>query len=74
MMNLESVADRRHLLLTTGEDKAIDLDFEVNGGANGIAYGNPQIVATTLVKIGEKRQLIFKPLKAGETTVDSPRQ
>ncbi|MEO5969468.1 MAG: hypothetical protein ABIQ95_06040 [Bdellovibrionia bacterium] len=65
----EGEADRRRLLLTTGEDKAVDLDFEANAGANGISYGNPQIVTTTLVKIGEKRQLVFKPLKAGETTV-----
>lgn len=65
----ESVADKRRLLLTTGEDKAVDLDFEANAGANGISYGNPQTVTTTLVKIGDKRQLIFKPLKAGETTV-----
>jgi pilus assembly protein CpaC len=65
----EAVADKRRLLLTTGEDKAVDLDFEANAGAAGISYGNPQLVTTTLVKIGEKRQIIFKPLKAGETTV-----
>ena len=65
----ESIADKRYLLLTTGEDKAVDLDFEANAGANGISYGNPQLVTTTLVKIDQKRQLIFKPLKAGETTV-----
>jgi pilus assembly protein CpaC len=65
----EAMADRRSLLLTTGEDKAVDLKFDVNGGANGIAIGNPTVVTTTLVKIGDKRQVIFKPLKAGETTV-----
>ncbi len=65
----EGVSDKRYLLLSTGEDKAVDLDFEANAGANGISYGNPQVLTTTLVKIGEKRQLIFKPLKAGETTV-----
>jgi len=65
----EGEADKRRLLLTTGEDKAIDLDFDANAGANGISYGNPQIVTSTLVKIGEKRQIVFKPLKAGETTV-----
>ena len=63
----EGTADRRRLLLSTGEDKAVDLDFEVN--ANGIAVGNPQTVVTTLVRIGDKRQMVFKPLKAGETTV-----
>jgi pilus assembly protein CpaC len=65
----EGEADRRRLLLTTGEDKAIDLDFDANAGANGISYGNPQVVTSTLVKVGEKRQIVFKPLKAGETTV-----
>src|SRR4051794_8131759 len=43
----ESIADKRRLLLTTGEDKAVDLDFDANGGANGISYGNPQILTTT---------------------------
>lgn len=65
----EAMADRRNLLLTTGEDRAVDLKFEVNAGANGIAIGNPTVVTTTLVKAGDKRQIVFKPLKAGETTV-----
>lgn len=65
----EGRADKRYVLLATGEDRAIDLDFEANAGANGIAIGNPQIVTTQLVKMGEKRQIVFKPLKAGETTV-----
>ena len=65
----EALADRRDLLLTTGEDKAVDLDFEANTTANGISIGNPLVVATTLVKIQDKKQLIFKPLKNGETTV-----
>jgi len=66
----EALADKRKLLLTTGEDKTVDLDFEANTSANGITYGNPSLLTTTLVKIGaDKRQLVFKPLKAGETTV-----
>ena len=65
----EGLADKRRILLSTGEDRAVDLDFEVNAGAAGISIGNPQVVATTLVKIGEQRQLVFKPLKAGETNV-----
>ncbi|MGK5082899.1 hypothetical protein WDW37_06310 [Bdellovibrionota bacterium FG-1] len=65
----EAAADHRRLLLTTGEDRAVDLDFEVNAGGNGIAIGNPLIATTTLVKMGDKRQIVFKPLKAGETTV-----
>src|SRR4051794_39594746 len=54
----ESIADKRRLLLTTGEDKAVDLDFDANGGANGISYGNPQILMTTLVTAGDKRQIV----------------
>lgn len=65
----EAISDRRLLLLTVGEDKTVDLSFEANAGVNGISVGNPQLVANTLVKIGEKRQIVFKPLKAGETTV-----
>jgi len=65
----EEAADRRTIVLTTGEDRAIDLDFQAHTEAQGISIGNPQVVATTLVKTGDKRQIIFKPLKAGETTV-----
>ena len=64
----ERAADKRRLLLATGEDKAVDVDFDI-ASANGITVGNPQLVATTLVKAGEDRQLVFKPLKKGETTV-----
>ncbi|HLD99154.1 MAG TPA: BON domain-containing protein [Bdellovibrionota bacterium] len=65
----EYLADKRRLVLSTGEDKAVDLDFEANGGAGGVNIGNPQVVATTFVKIGDKRQIVFKPLKAGDSTV-----
>ncbi|MDR3607405.1 MAG: pilus assembly protein N-terminal domain-containing protein [Oligoflexia bacterium] len=65
----EGRADHRRMVLTTGEDKTVDLDFDVNTTANGISVGNPLIVATTLVKVGDRRQIVFKPLKAGETTV-----
>lgn len=65
----ESKADRRKLLLASGEDRAVDLEFEVSGGAGGIAVGNPGVVSTTLVRAADKRQIVFKPLKAGETTV-----
>lgn len=62
-------ADRREMLLTAGEDKVVDLEFDANAGANGISIGNPKVVATTLVKIADKRQMVFKPLSAGHTTV-----
>jgi pilus assembly protein CpaC len=64
----EVQADKRKLLLTAIEDKAVDLEFEI-ANANAISVGNPSLLATTLVKIGDKRQLVFKPLKAGETNV-----
>src|SRR6185437_4776636 len=64
----EAKADKTKLLLTTGEDKPVDVDFDISG-ANAITIGNPKIVATTLVKIGEKRQVVFKPLSKGETNV-----
>ncbi|MCM2276616.1 MAG: pilus assembly protein N-terminal domain-containing protein [Oligoflexia bacterium] len=63
----EGVSDKRRLLLSTGEDKAVDIDFDLR--ADAIVIGNPQVVATTVVQIGEQKQLIFKPLKAGDTTV-----
>lgn len=64
----ESEADRRKLLLTSGEDKAVDVDFDL-ASANAVTVGNPKVVITTLVKIGDKRQLVFKPLSKGETNV-----
>jgi pilus assembly protein CpaC len=64
----ETKADKRKLLLTTGEDKPVDLDFDV-AASNALSIGNPKIVATTLVKIGDKRQVVFKPLSKGETNV-----
>jgi len=65
----EGVADRRKLLLTTGEDKVVDLDFEIQGEKH-IAIGNPQIVAFQIINVGgQRKQVVFKPLKAGETTV-----
>lgn len=65
----EAKAEKRRLLLASGEDKTVDLEFDANVGANGISYGNPVIAVATLVKIGDKKQIVFKPLKAGETTV-----
>ena len=65
----ERAADRRRMLLTTGEDRAVDLDFELNGGSNAIIVGNQQVVVVQPVKVnGQYHQVIFKPLKAGETT------
>jgi pilus assembly protein CpaC len=65
----ETVADHRKLLLTTGEDKAVDLDFDTALESKFISVGNPALVLPQLVKIGDKKQIVFKPLKSGETTV-----
>ncbi len=64
----ESKADKRHVLVTTGEDRAVDIDFDVDR-EKGISIGNLQVVAVTLVKIGDQRQIVFRGLKSGETTV-----
>jgi pilus assembly protein CpaC len=66
----EAKADRRRVLLSTGEDKVVDLDFDVDNSPAAIQVGNTQVTAVTTVRIGEqRRQIIFKPLKGGETTV-----
>ncbi|MBS1961898.1 MAG: BON domain-containing protein [Bdellovibrionales bacterium] len=66
----EAKADRRRVLLSTGEDKVVDLDFDVDNSPAAIQVGNTQVTAVTTVRIGDqRRQLIFKPLKGGETTV-----
>src|SRR4051794_9569375 len=40
----EAKADHRKLVLAKGEDKAVDLDFEANAGAQGIAVAKPDVV------------------------------
>ncbi len=65
----EGVADKRRLLLTTGEDKTVDLDFDAKMDAGAVSIGNQAVVTATLAKTGDKKQIVFKPLKAGESTV-----
>ncbi len=65
----EGLADHRELILATGKDKVVDLDFDPNSGAAGISIGNPKVLATTLVKVGDQKQIVFKPLSAGKTSV-----
>jgi len=65
----EGEADQRSLTLGAGEDKAIDLDFAPSKDTAAIAIGNPTVVAAALVTIGDKQQIVLKPLKAGDTTV-----
>jgi pilus assembly protein CpaC len=65
----ESSADRRRLIVNVGEDRVIDLDFDARLAANGVSVGNPKVLSYTLVKVGERRQLVFRGLSVGETTV-----
>lgn len=66
----EQTADKRNLLLAKGQDKIVDLDFDVNSGPNGIVIGNPTLLKTSLVRIsGKRKQIVFKPLGVGATTV-----
>lgn len=66
----EAQADHRRLSLFAGEDKVVDLDFGIEGGANAITTGNPAIVLAQVVRRDDQaRQLVFKPLKVGDTTV-----
>lgn len=58
------------LLLAVGEERAYDLDFSANAGANGISIGNPTLLATTLIRIaGHPEQLMIRPLRIGRTTI-----
>lgn len=66
----EKAADRRVLSLSTGKDFIVDIDFNPNEDKeNRISVGNPKVLKVSLVTIDDKKQLVFKPLSAGETTV-----
>jgi pilus assembly protein CpaC len=64
----EISADKRQLLLSKGENKPVDIDFDVPN-INGIVVGNPKVLTYDLVKIGDKRQIMFKPLDKGDSNV-----
>lgn len=66
----EVKADRRDVLLTTGEDKVVDLDFDILDRNRDVSIGNRKIVEVVPVGIGDqRRQIIFKPLTPGTTNV-----
>jgi len=66
----EATTDRRALVLSPGEETIVDLDFEMESGQAGIFIGNDKILGVFLVVKGEsKKQLSFKPISPGETTV-----
>jgi pilus assembly protein CpaC len=64
----EISADKRQLLLSKGENKPVDIDFDIPN-VNGIVVGNPKVLTYDLVKIGDKRQIMFKPLDKGDSNV-----
>ncbi|HTL12456.1 MAG TPA: hypothetical protein VL588_08220, partial [Bdellovibrionota bacterium] len=67
----EKNAQRIPVLLTIGEDKLVDLEFEANvSSANGVIEGNKTVATAQLVRVkGKPKQILFKPLKEGTTTV-----
>jgi pilus assembly protein CpaC len=68
----EVAADRQRLTLATGENRIVDLDFQVHPDfkTKGIQVGNEKMLDVVVVKLADdSQQLILKPLTAGETTV-----
>lgn len=67
----EAEADKRSLLLSLGIDKIIDLDadFKISDRPGAIMTGNTTIVTVVPASIGDQKQLIIKPIGAGETNV-----
>lgn len=69
----EGTSDKRDMVLAAGEDKIVDLDFPcckcLDGQCNQVIVANPTIVGKSHVNIGDKSQVVFRPLKAGTTTV-----
>lgn len=69
----EETADHRTLVLALGVDKVVDLDPSVNfpypAEANSIRVGNDNVVKVQAFAVGKDRQIVFQPLKEGETSV-----
>jgi len=71
----EKNAERRDLTLTAGEDKVVDLDVDIGSlpETTFASVANDQIVkivrVNTADKVSDFRQVVFRGLKAGETTV-----
>ena len=64
----EDAADHRELTLYPGEERIIDLDFDLkNENKDKVVVGNPKILGTLL--IANKRQLILRPVDKGESRV-----
>jgi pilus assembly protein CpaC len=69
----ELEADHRVLVLATGVDKVVDLDPELKladlNAKDAIGIGNTQVVLVNVVKTGEDKQLLIKPVGEGETNI-----
>ncbi|NDG85299.1 MAG: hypothetical protein EBX52_09740, partial [Proteobacteria bacterium] len=69
----EETADHRTLVLAMGVDKIVDLDPSVNFPfpveANSIRVGNDNVIKVQAFSVGKDRQLVFQPVKEGETSV-----
>ncbi len=62
-------AEHHFLRLTTGEDHVIDLAFDPSMDDSRIEIGNPAIIGAKVVPSGDKKILVIKPLKEGDTTL-----
>jgi pilus assembly protein CpaC len=69
----ELEADHRVLVLSTGVDKVVDLDPDLKladlNAKDAIGIGNTQVVMVNVVKTGEDKQLLIKPIGEGETNI-----
>ncbi len=69
----EMEADHRVLVLATGVDKVVDLDPDLKladlNAKDAIGIGNTQVVMVNVVKTGEDKQLLIKPVGEGETNI-----
>ncbi len=69
----EIEADHRVLVLATGVDKVVDLDPDLKladlNAKDAIGIGNTQVVMVNVVKTGEDKQLLIKPVGEGETNI-----
>lgn len=65
----QMTVDRRTLVLSTGEDRPVDINFEIADEKKQISTADSTVVIPWLNIIGNKTQLVFKPLKEGVSSV-----
>lgn len=66
----EAAADHLTETLEMNNNKVIDLDFEPNSDPlKGITFGNDKVVFGTLVKVGDKNQLMLRPMSPGKADI-----